>query len=117
LLADRTTIAPRYLSDFNVTSKAPMSLVLFRFAVEHISRVARVLKQPNGHMLLVGMGGSGRQSAATLATAMAEYEMFRIELTKSYSRADWFADIRKMHRLSGYVTRSILHHYRTPLPW
>ncbi|XP_058476444.1 dynein axonemal heavy chain 3-like [Solea solea] len=90
-----------YLEDYNSCSKTPMSLVLFKFAIEHISRICRVLTQENGHLLLVGIGGSGRQSATKLGTFINEYILFQIELTKTYSMSDWRDDLKRMMLKSG----------------
>ncbi|KAG7500858.1 dynein heavy chain 3, axonemal [Solea senegalensis] len=90
-----------YLEEYNNCSKTPMSLVMFKFAIEHISRICRVLKQDNGHLLLVGIGGSGRQSATKLGTFINDYTLFQIELTKSYTMSDWRDDLKRMMLKAG----------------
>lgn len=60
----------------------------------HVARVSRVLQQAGGHAMLIGVGGSGKQSLAKLAVFMAELAPMTIVISKSYSLNDFKADLQ-----------------------
>ena len=93
----------KHLANYNSVSKNPMPLVLFSMAVEHVSRIHRVIGIPGGNALLIGVGGSGRQSLAKLAAAMHGYPTYQIEITKNYGSEDWREDLKKMMQRAGRV--------------
>ncbi|NWW98330.1 DYH17 protein, partial [Caloenas nicobarica] len=72
---------------------AAMSLVLFEDAVSHICRISRILESPQGNALLVGVGGSGKQSLARLAAFISNLNVFQITLRKGYSIPDLKLDL------------------------
>mmetsp|Transcript_23863 Transcript_23863/g.43710 ORF Transcript_23863/g.43710 Transcript_23863/m.43710 type:complete len:2143 (+) Transcript_23863:3-6431(+) len=89
------------LEDYNSVSKIRMDLVLFTSFIQHVCRVIRVMKLPLGNALLVGVGGSGRKATTTLATYVASYELFQIEMSKGYGMNEWHDDIKKVLMTSG----------------
>jgi dynein heavy chain len=91
----------QYLVDFNAVSRKPMDLVMFMFAIEHVSRISRILQMPGGNALLVGVGGSGRQSVSILATEIAGYVLKRIEISKNYGQTEWRDDLKLILREAG----------------
>ncbi|KAG8222095.1 hypothetical protein J437_LFUL000858, partial [Ladona fulva] len=80
---------------------AAMNLVLFEDAMMHVCRINRILESPRGSALLVGVGGSGKQSLARLAAFISSLEVAQIQLRKGYGVLDLKAELSALYLKSG----------------
>lgn len=100
------------LKSYDMTSEKPLNIVLFNFAIEHLLIVSRILKQPGGNALLIGVGGSGRQSLTKLAAKIADYNLFQIELSKTYGIPEWKDDLKKTMKSAGGMAENTVFLFR-----
>ncbi|XP_053520536.1 dynein axonemal heavy chain 6 [Artibeus jamaicensis] len=90
-----------YLDDYNLTNPKEVKLVFFQDAIEHVSRIARMIRQERGNALLVGVGGTGKQSLTRLAAHICGYKCMQIELSRGYNYDSFHEDLRKLYKLAG----------------
>ncbi|GBF97683.1 flagellar outer dynein arm heavy chain beta [Raphidocelis subcapitata] len=88
------------LAEYNETNTV-MELVLFQQAMEHVTRIARILDLPRGHAMLVGVGGSGKQSLARLAAHICGYDVYQIAVSSSYGVADFREALLGLYAKTG----------------
>ncbi|XP_019604311.2 dynein axonemal heavy chain 10 [Rhinolophus sinicus] len=95
------------LEEYN-ESNTKMNLVLFDDALEHLTRVHRIIRLDSGHALLVGVGGSGKQSLARLAAFTAGCEVFEILLSRGYSENNFREDLKNLYLKLGIENKMMI---------
>ena len=76
-------------------------IVLFNDALEHLTRIYRVLRLDRGHLLLIGAGGSGKKLLSKIAAFTARYEIFEIQLTRNYNEIAFREDLKVLFNQVG----------------
>lgn len=85
----------------------PMNLVLFEDALDHLTRIHRVIRLKRGHALLVGVGGSGKQSLTRLAAFAAGYNVFEIQLSRGYGETEFREALKGLYSQLGSGKKTV----------
>jgi len=101
-------VADERMRMFNETSKSlKLELVLFTDALAHMMRIARLLCMDRGSALLVGVGGSGKQSLTRLAAYISGAFIFQITISKQYNQVALFEDLKALYKIAGLKGKKV----------
>ena len=73
-------------------------LVLFDDVLDHVLRIDRVLRQIQGHLLLIGVSGSGKTTLSRFVAWINGLAVFQIKVHNRYTASDFDDDLRTVLR-------------------
>eukprot|EP00656_Telonema_subtile_P018040 TRINITY_DN1972_c0_g1_i10.p1 TRINITY_DN1972_c0_g1~~TRINITY_DN1972_c0_g1_i10.p1 ORF type:complete len:4525 (-),score=1414.93 TRINITY_DN1972_c0_g1_i10:97-13671(-) len=94
------TVLTEKLNEYN-ESNAAMNLVLFEMFMTHVCRLTRILDKGRGNAMLVGVGGSGKQSLTKLGAFIGQFSTFSLQLTGSYNVSNLREDMLGLYMKCG----------------
>lgn len=76
-------------------------LVLFNQVLDHVLRIDRVFRQPQGHLLLIGVSGAGKTTLSRFVSWINGLSVFQVKVHNKYTAEDFDEDLRNVLRRSG----------------
>ncbi|KAL1512644.1 hypothetical protein ABEB36_002203 [Hypothenemus hampei] len=76
-------------------------LVLFDEVLDHVLRIDRIFRQPQGHLLLIGVSGAGKTTLSRFVAWMNGLSIFQIKVHNKYTAEDFDEDLRSVLRRAG----------------
>ena len=104
LVAQRLRDALREYNELN----AAMDLVLFDDAMKHVCKISRIISASAGHALLVGVGGSGKQSLSRLASSICQFRTTTIMISSTYGLNELKIDLQNMYNRAGIKDEGLM---------
>jgi dynein heavy chain len=95
------SIFEEIIIEFKEQYSGEIEIVLFDNALEHLTRIYRVLRLDRGHLLLIGEGGSGKKLFSKIAAFTAKYQIFEIQLTRNYNEISFREDLKVLFNQIG----------------
>jgi dynein heavy chain 1 len=78
-----------------------VQLVLFDEVLDHVLRIDRIFRQPQGHLLLIGVSGAGKTTLSRFVAWMNGLSVFQVKVHNKYTAADFDEDLRQLLRRAG----------------
>ncbi|KAL0274316.1 UNVERIFIED_CONTAM: hypothetical protein PYX00_006769 [Menopon gallinae] len=97
-----------FMNGYNeIIRGSKLDMVFFHDAIVHLIRISRVIETPRGSMMLVGVGGSGKQSLTKLASYISRYKTHQIILSRAYNVGNFQDDLKYLYRVAGLEGQGI----------
>lgn len=106
VFAEEEGLGGSWMNGSGITKTGEVGAMIDQFAVTddvltHLTRIERSLRQPLGHIILMGAPGTGKKTLARFAAWMSSIEVHQVSSNSSYSEQDFAKDLRLVLKRAG----------------
>jgi dynein heavy chain 1 len=64
--------------------------------LDHVLRIDRIFRQPQGHVLLIGVSGAGKTTLSRFVAWLNGISVFQVKVHNKYTAEDFDEDLRNV---------------------